>query len=185
MEALWNLEDKWKISTPTAFLLFAVTASALVVLCVAALLKKCSAQRRRDVNKEPKEAKMKMRTTQTQETAYGWRSINRLLIRTVRWSEAKKWSERNSGNWRDRPSPLLAVTKAKYDNEVAWQSHSSDSPVWQRPILMGEKCELPRFSGLILYDEKGQPLHNLDKQAIQQPQEQEATVVRTTLRDFL
>jgi hypothetical protein len=28
-------------------------------------------------------------------------------------------------------------------------------PVWQRRILMGMRCELPRFSGLILYDEQG------------------------------
>uniref|UniRef100_A0A453PWM5 Uncharacterized protein n=1 Tax=Aegilops tauschii subsp. strangulata TaxID=200361 RepID=A0A453PWM5_AEGTS len=26
-------------------------------------------------------------------------------------------------------------------------------PVWQRRILMGMRCELPRFSGLLLYDE--------------------------------
>lgn len=28
-------------------------------------------------------------------------------------------------------------------------------PVWQRTILMGERCQTPTFSGLILYDEKG------------------------------
>jgi hypothetical protein len=32
-------------------------------------------------------------------------------------------------------------------------------PVWQRRILMGMRCELPRFSGLILYDEQGRRLH--------------------------
>ncbi|KAJ3686095.1 hypothetical protein LUZ61_015259 [Rhynchospora tenuis] len=31
-------------------------------------------------------------------------------------------------------------------------------PLWQRRILMGERCEMPRFSGLILYDERGFPL---------------------------
>lgn len=31
--------------------------------------------------------------------------------------------------------------------------------VWQRRILMGMRCELPRFSGLILYDEQGRRLH--------------------------
>lgn len=30
-----------------------------------------------------------------------------------------------------------------------------DSPMWQRSILMGERCEPPAFSGLILYDEHG------------------------------
>ncbi|KAM3244665.1 hypothetical protein ACQJBY_056151 [Aegilops geniculata] len=32
-------------------------------------------------------------------------------------------------------------------------------PVWQRRILMGVRCELPRFSGLLLYDEHGRPMH--------------------------
>lgn len=32
------------------------------------------------------------------------------------------------------------------------------SPVWQRTILMGERCQRPTFSGLVLYDEKGNPL---------------------------
>lgn len=32
-------------------------------------------------------------------------------------------------------------------------------PVWQRRILMGMRCELPRFSGLLLYDEHGRPIH--------------------------
>lgn len=31
-------------------------------------------------------------------------------------------------------------------------------PLWQRRILMGERCEMPRYSGLILYDERGFPL---------------------------
>lgn len=32
------------------------------------------------------------------------------------------------------------------------------TPVWQRTILKGERCKPPTFSGLILYDEKGNPL---------------------------
>uniref|UniRef100_A0A0A9F308 Uncharacterized protein n=1 Tax=Arundo donax TaxID=35708 RepID=A0A0A9F308_ARUDO len=34
------------------------------------------------------------------------------------------------------------------------------TPVWQRRILMGTRCELPRFSRLILYDEHGWPLQS-------------------------
>lgn len=34
------------------------------------------------------------------------------------------------------------------------------TPVWQRRILMGTRCELPRFSGVILYDEHGRPLQS-------------------------
>ncbi|KAM0887966.1 hypothetical protein ACQ4PT_028644 [Festuca glaucescens] len=31
-------------------------------------------------------------------------------------------------------------------------------PIWQRRVLMGVKCQLPRFSGMILYDERGRPV---------------------------
>jgi len=31
-------------------------------------------------------------------------------------------------------------------------------PVWQRSILMGERCQPPQFSGLIVYDDKGNRL---------------------------
>ena len=89
----------------------------------------------------------------------GWGSIKRLLMDTVRWSGANRWEE-------EKPMPLLAVQR--YEGHVGWQSHNSVSPVWQRPILMGEKCELPRFSGLILYDETGQPLHQPEKETVQQ-----------------
>lgn len=88
----------------------------------------------------------------------GWGSIKKVLMGTVRWSGPSRWGE--------PPLPLLAVRRCEGD--VGWQSHNSVSPVWQRPILMGEKCELPRFSGLILYDETGQPLHHPLKQTIQQ-----------------
>jgi hypothetical protein len=38
------------------------------------------------------------------------------------------------------------------------------TPVWQRRILMGTRCELPRFSGVILYDEHGRRLQSGTKQ---------------------
>ncbi|KAG8058831.1 hypothetical protein GUJ93_ZPchr0002g24235 [Zizania palustris] len=31
-------------------------------------------------------------------------------------------------------------------------------PIWQRRVLMGVKCQLPRFSGMVLYDERGRPV---------------------------
>nr|CAB3478025.1 unnamed protein product [Digitaria exilis] len=34
------------------------------------------------------------------------------------------------------------------------------TPLWQRRILMGSRCELPRFSGVILYDEQGRPMRS-------------------------
>lgn len=38
------------------------------------------------------------------------------------------------------------------------QGQQHRSPVWQRAILMGERCKPPTFSGLILYDEQGNRL---------------------------
>lgn len=85
--------------------------------------------------------------------------IKRVLTGSVRWSNARKWGERGSSrSRRERAAPLL-VGRGR-EREVGWQSHNSMAPVWQRPILMGEKCELPRFSGLILYDERGTPVHS-------------------------
>ncbi|KAK1353926.1 hypothetical protein POM88_052291 [Heracleum sosnowskyi] len=54
--------------------------------------------------------------------------------------------------------PLL-VSTGLAERGIGWQRRRDFVlPVWQRPILMGEKCELPRFSGVILYDERGRPL---------------------------
>ena len=36
-----------------------------------------------------------------------------------------------------------------------------EDSVWRRSILMGEKCEPPVFSGLILYDENGNHVEHL------------------------
>ncbi|KAJ4726523.1 Transmembrane protein [Melia azedarach] len=123
MEALWNLEDKWKLTTQESLLLLVCTAVAVVGLCTATILKRKGAK-----------------------------------------------GEGGEGGG------------------VGWQSHNSESPVWQRPILMGEKCELPRFSGLILYDERGKLLDHSVKETFHNDdiqQEKTAAVVRTTLRDLL
>ncbi|CAN0925418.1 hypothetical protein LINGRAHAP2_LOCUS34745 [Linum grandiflorum] len=58
---------------------------------------------------------------------------------------------------------------------------STSQPVWQRPILMGEKCELPKHSGLILYDERGRPLHH-DHHQIPENNRRKG---RTTLKDLM
>ncbi|KAK1302828.1 hypothetical protein QJS10_CPB12g00647 [Acorus calamus] len=56
-------------------------------------------------------------------------------------------------------------------------------PVWQRRILMGERYEMPRFSGLILYDEHGRPLGHANRGGPQQEKQPAAKI--TTLRDLL
>lgn len=86
-------------------------------------------------------------------------SVKRVLMGSVRWSNARKWGEKESSRSRKERAVPLLVGRGR-EREVGWQSHNSMAPVWQRPILMGEKCELPRFSGLILYDERGRPVHS-------------------------
>lgn len=89
-------------------------------------------------------------------------SVKKVLTSTVRWSGPSKWEENRSKSHMERVSPLLVAAGQLEGESALWHSHNSDSPMWQRPILMGEKCELPRFSGLILYDERGRPVHHVD-----------------------
>ncbi|XP_024043118.1 uncharacterized protein LOC18048718 [Citrus clementina] len=166
MEALWNLEDKWKLTTRESLLLFVCAAVAVVGLCTVTILQR-KAQKTKVVDVD--DGPSKSVHVKLGEPSCGWVSIKRMLMSSVRWSVQR------SGRTED----VL---------RVAERSHNSASPVWQRPILMGEKCELPRFSGLILYDERGKPLHHSLKAASYKDdihQEKSAAVVRTTLKDLL
>ncbi|CDP06060.1 unnamed protein product [Coffea canephora] len=191
MEALWKLEDKWKLSTQEAVAFFACTAFLVIGVCFATFLKR-RAKRSGLVHQEPC-----MNTEATDEAKRSdqkqikkWGAVKELLMGSVRWSGASKLEERRlSGSQRERAAPLLVVGGEKCEENLGRLSHNSSSAVWQRPILMGEKCELPRFSGLILYDERGRPLdQHGDIQSIddfQGDQERPSASVRTTLRDFL
>ncbi|CAH1450019.1 unnamed protein product [Lactuca virosa] len=166
MEALWNLEDKWKLSTQEAILFFACTVFLIVVVvgfCAATV--------------------WRQRATKTIQDGGGvvdppghWVTVKKALTGSVRWSKASKWGGDLSASRKEQPTPLLA----RGGGEKGWPSHNAVSPVWQRPILMGEKCEWPRFSGLILYDEGGKPLDQA-----RAPNIQEQPTVRATLRDLL
>uniref|UniRef100_A0ACD5T8H0 Uncharacterized protein n=1 Tax=Avena sativa TaxID=4498 RepID=A0ACD5T8H0_AVESA len=60
----------------------------------------------------------------------------------------------------------LGAGALKVDEAVAPQRRPSGvleragTPIWQRRVLMGVKCQLPRFSGMILYDERGRPVRS-------------------------
>lgn len=145
MEALWNLEDKLRLSTQKALILLVCASFAVIALCTATVLKKKG--RRRQLPRHDTAARDdSMRSC-------GWVSIKKVLMCSMRWSRANKWEGERIG---ERPTPLLGLE--------GWESHNSVSPVWQRPILMGDKCELPRFSGLILYDERGRLLSESQKE---------------------
>lgn len=150
MEALWNLEDKWKLTTQESLLLLVCTAVAVVGLCTATILKR-KAQKEKVTHKD--NCVNKSIDVKWTEPSCNWVSIKRVLVGSLRWSGAKKWEPQ-----------LLGLQEGGEGGGVGWQSHNSESPVWQRPILMGEKCELPRFSGLILYDERGKLLDHSVKE---------------------
>ncbi|KAL5207093.1 hypothetical protein ABZP36_031528 [Zizania latifolia] len=58
-------------------------------------------------------------------------------------------------------------------------------PVWQRRILMGMRCELPRFSGLILYDEHGRAIRGSTPGRSHTHWRKRTTKTSTTLKDLL
>ncbi|KAK2638647.1 hypothetical protein Ddye_026442 [Dipteronia dyeriana] len=188
MEALWNLEDKWKLTTQQALLLLG-SASFLVIGLLTAAILKMAAQRKQapDDLDEASNGSSSINEKWPQPSC-NWVSITRMLMGSVRWSRADKWEERSFGGWRERMSPLLGSRREGHkEGGVGWQSHDLGSPVWQRPILMGEKCELPRFSGLILYDETGRLLEHSLKEASPKNDihQEKSAAVRTTLRDLL
>ncbi|KAL3733957.1 hypothetical protein ACJRO7_023327 [Eucalyptus globulus] len=183
MEALWNLEDEWKLSTREAFLLFGCAAFAVVGLgaVAATFLKRARKKQVQVINVSQEPTVSHSFHEERPEPSCGWVAMKRVLIGSLRWSKASKWEDRKMGGWGERsPLPLLALE----GDVVGWQSHNSESPVWQRPILMGEKCELPRFSGLILYDEQGRPLSGSSKDA-DANQEKITGGGKTTLKDLL
>lgn len=179
-ETLWDLEDKLKISTLGAILLLACASFAvLVCLCTVIVLKrKASSSNNKIVHQEgvineKNETTASTTTTTTTDTATatapreclvepscGWISVKRVLMGSMLWSKASKLEENIRWQREKRGSPLLGLQQRDIGLETGWQSHNSASAVWQRPILRGEKCELPSFSGLILYDEKGRLLQD-------------------------
>ncbi|TKY66362.1 hypothetical protein E2542_SST09232 [Spatholobus suberectus] len=173
MEALWDLEDKLKVSTLGAVLLLACASFALVCLCIVIVLRRKAINNKivhqeGAIDDENENATTTTSTTTiatptewSEPSCVGWISVKRVLMGSMLWSKASKLEE-NIAWQRKRGSPLLGLQRQGL--ESGWQSHNSESPVWQRPILRGEKCELPRFSGLILYDEKGRLLRDSENE---------------------
>ncbi|XP_073029973.1 uncharacterized protein [Primulina eburnea] len=187
MEALWDLEDRWKLSTQKAIVLFSCISILVITVCVVTALKRRSQCRQKGVNISNQESCGDVSAAEPP-VYRRWDSVKRTLMGSVRWSGRSKWEEDKyfRGSQRETPTPLL-VGRNLEGSDVGWQSHNSTSAVWQRPILMGEKCELPRFSGLILYDQRGMPLHQCEEESNIHIQElkQPVRVERTTLKDLL
>lgn len=163
MEALWKLEDKLKLTTKDAVVILVGTAAAVTLLCIAAAF-----LNRNSRGKQVADAEWAFVESRTmdQKRNCKWSKVKRRLMGSFCWSSAAKWMEMET---RPPPQRTLLAVKERSLNAV--------DQVWQRPILMGEKCELPRFSGLILYDERGDPIQH-------SPSQEEVSVCLHLFRDL-
>ncbi|GER53954.1 hypothetical protein STAS_31501 [Striga asiatica] len=184
MEALWNLEDKLNLTTRKAVAFFACTVLLAFGLCLTVVyFRRKILDSRASIHQEPCK----------NETSYGPMraghsgrcSVVRALMRALRWSGPSSWASGLRGSRRSEAPTSLLVKKCDNGGDVGWQSNNSTSAVWKKPILMGGKCEFPRFSGLILYDERGAPLDQQCELGTLHKQEISPPAVRTTLRDLL
>ncbi|XWS23491.1 hypothetical protein CRYUN_Cryun28dG0018500 [Craigia yunnanensis] len=50
---------------------------------------------------------------------------------------------------------MTAEVNGYQPEDIDTTMFSREQPVWQKNILMGEKCQLPDFSGVIIYDSEG------------------------------
>ncbi|KAJ6770178.1 F2P16.13 PROTEIN-RELATED [Salix purpurea] len=154
----WLSLQRYKMSTQSW------DASAVIGLCAAIMLKRQAQRKHRAVSQDPG-TDSSARWPEPEPGSTNWITIRRVLMESMRWSEANKWEEGSGGSGSASGRGMLPPSVLGFErceSSMGWQSHNSLSAVWQRPILMGEKCELPRYSGLILYDERGRLLdHSL------------------------
>ncbi|XP_074365412.1 uncharacterized protein LOC141706560 [Apium graveolens] len=182
MISLLRIVDKCKLSIQGAALLFILSVALVIGVCIVIVVKVKRARRNRLVNADVELAGY----IWPEPRSAGWGSVKRVLMKTVRWSNASKWEEsRSCASRREKVRPLL-VSRGLAERGVGWKRRGDlVSPVWQRPILMGEKCELPRFSGLILYDESGRPLEEHSLKGTPKHDHQDHIAVTRTLRELL
>ena len=50
---------------------------------------------------------------------------------------------------------MTAEANSYQPGDIDTSMFSREQPVWQKNLLMGEKCQLPDFSGVIIYDSEG------------------------------
>ncbi|KMT19618.1 hypothetical protein BVRB_1g012330 [Beta vulgaris subsp. vulgaris] len=69
-----------------------------------------------------------------------------------RW---RRWTTCYRGRGRDPVIQQLQNEGMIFTSTEAGENQQLSGPVWQKNILMGGKCELPDFSGVIIYDAAG------------------------------
>lgn len=136
MDLLKKAEEKWKEVTVGEALLLLLCVVLVVIIvgcCAAVLLRKRKWKTQGGAAEEVVDVVSGRTGPGSEELrgSWGWSGRSKMSAAMV-GEGGEGWSGRKTG------SPMLAM--------------------WQRRILMGERCKLPKFSGVILYDEGGHPL---------------------------
>lgn len=69
-------------------------------------------------------------------------------------SHSRKWVHRLKACYSySYEEPVIQLNNGFQDDDE--ETEEEEESVWQKNILMGGKCQLPDFSGLIIYDSQG------------------------------
>ncbi|KAI4352780.1 hypothetical protein L6164_007000 [Bauhinia variegata] len=67
-------------------------------------------------------------------------------------SHSSKWSS-CYGIFEEEPEPIIEINNQEV--MLGTNSEQQEVSLWRKNILMGGKCQLPDFSGVIIYDSEG------------------------------
>ncbi|XXG67832.1 hypothetical protein AAC387_Pa06g1086 [Persea americana] len=167
MDLLKKVEEKWKEVTLEEALLLLVCVVLVVIIvgyCATLLLRKRNAKTQEGAPEVVVDVVSGRSGLGREEPRGSLRWSERSKVCAAMVGEGGQGEGSGSGSGRRARSPMLEM--------------------WQRRILMGEKCKLPRFSGVILYDERGRPLQQ-QQHLHQHQQVRPAAVVTTTMKELL
>lgn len=69
-------------------------------------------------------------------------------------SHTRRWREWRACYEPDTDDPVMHIQHGNIERSTD-TSDEQEVSVWQKNILMGGKCQLPDFSGVIIYDSEG------------------------------
>lgn len=70
-------------------------------------------------------------------------------------SHSRKWRQWRACYEPDTDDPVVQHIQHGHNEQNNNDIDEQEVSVWQKNILMGGKCQLPDFSGVIIYDTKG------------------------------
>lgn len=162
METHSDPTHPWKLcSAQEALLLLIFAAVAIVGLCASGTLRKKriltekATAEQADGVVEVADKNESIGKPADEQTVSSWGAIKKVLMSSLHWNEGtKRMVSDNSGKSQEEMEMMDDLGGPEGCENMTGLA------IWQRRILMGERCQLPRFSGLILYDELGRPLHS-------------------------